>query len=324
MRRTPTEKRLAQPWRRAGRVVGWCALLPGVVTLGARLTGFEAGPLAIAVAVTPWVLLSVAVPLAGAFLTRDRWLGAASGLVLVVGVATQVPLMTATPTQGEPVLTVASVNATFGAVDAAAVTALVRDHGVDVLAVQELTPAAVEALDRAGLGASLPYAEVAPEEGFAGIGLWSALPLTEARDVEGTTARTLRAVVEVNSKPVTLIAAHPAAPGPWAHAPWTQDLAVLTEAASAVDGPAILVGDLNATRDHASLRGLERAGFVDAADEAGAGWRFTFPEQRAGFPVAAIDHVMARELPWSASSLVTQALPGADHRALVVEYSVPR
>ena len=57
-----------------------------------------------------------------------------------------------------------------------------------------------------------------------------------------------------------------------------------------------MAGDLNTTRDHVQLRRLEGLGYRDAADEAGAGLRMTFPVGRGVPPLVAIDHVLARDV----------------------------
>ncbi len=240
---------------------------------------------------------------------------------MVWGGATQVPLATAeSPPQADGALvTVASVNATFGRVSPGEVVALVRDRGVDILAVQELTPGAVNALNEAGLDEVLPHSFAAPAEGFAGIGVWSSFPVTDAAEIPGTTAHTVRMGLDAPSAAVTVVAVHPAAPGLWEQRLWDADLATLESTLGSLTGDVIAVGDFNATRDHAALMRLERLGYEDAADQAGAGSVFTFPEGRGGFPVVAIDHVLARADGWVATSVDSVALTDADHRALVVD-----
>ena len=89
---------------------------------------------------------------------------------------------------------------------------------------------------------------------------------------------------------------------------------------SPTKGPVIVAGDFNATRDQRPFRDLEALGFVDAADQAGAGFVPTFPDGRLPMPVVAIDHVMVRDSRLSAVSVTSVVVPGADHRALVVTY----
>jgi endonuclease/exonuclease/phosphatase (EEP) superfamily protein YafD len=83
------------------------------------------------------------------------------------------------------------------------------------------------------------------------------------------------------------------------------------------DGPVAVAGDFNATTDHAQFRALLDPGYRDAADEAGAGYLPTYPNDRWYGPVIGIDHVLIRG-GLSATSAATLDLPGSDHRALLV------
>ncbi|WP_152659351.1 endonuclease/exonuclease/phosphatase family protein [Demequina salsinemoris] len=324
--------RAARSRRRVG--VGERALLVAMAALLvpflARLTGVEAGPLAYAVAFTPWFTLCWLVLVVVAAVVRAPRALVVSGIVAAVSVAWVVPLFTSSPSVDYDALgvapgdtfKVATINATFGRVDADEVVAMVDDAAVDVLAVEELTPDCLDALVAAGLDGMLPYSRTAAEDGFGGVGLWSRMPLVDDAEIDGFTSRAVLGSVEVGGDAVAVLAAHPAAPGPFSHEAWAADLELLATVTSAVEGPAMIVGDLNSTLDHAGLRTLESDGFVDAADDGGAGLQLTFPEGRLPFPVVAIDHVMTRGLDWDAYAVRTLPLTGADHRALVVTYAL--
>ncbi len=322
-------------WRTRPRLgVGEQVLLVAMVALLvpflARLTGVEAGPLAYAVAFTPWFTLGWLVLAVAAAIARAPRALAVSVIVAAVSLAWVAPLFTSDPAvdydaQGVgpgSTLTVATVNATFGEVDADEVVALVRERGVDLLAVEELTPDSLDALLAAGLADALPSWKATPAEGFGGAGLFSAADIDLELVLDGFVSHTVYATTEVGGQPFTVLVAHPAAPGLFDHEAWSSDLAQLRKVAAETDGPMMIVGDLNATLDHAGLGALEEDGFVDAVDDAGAGFMPTFPEGRLPFPVVAIDHVMARDLEWAASSVETVSLTGADHRALVVTYAL--
>lgn len=302
------------------------------VPFASRLVGGEFGPLVYAVAFIPWLTAAAAALLAVALVCRAWGAVALAAVPVALGVSWAVPLFTSSDAEAEPVLMVATVNATFGRVDADAVVAMVREHGVDVLAVEELTPDAVEGLAAAGLDSVMPYSETAAEPGVTGTGLWSTLPLEHAESLTGWTdaslthgyvSRAVQATVDVQGTAVTVLAVHPAAPGPFDSALWAASMEGLTSHLSAQAGPVLVMGDFNTTRDHAAFRAIEAVGYTDAADEAGSGFAPTFPEGRGPFPLVAIDHVLARDLPWVAASTTTVAVAGADHRALVVAYSAP-
>jgi endonuclease/exonuclease/phosphatase (EEP) superfamily protein YafD len=295
------------------------ALLVPVVV---RLTGWEAGPLAYAVSFLPWVVVACAVPLAFAVLGRSRLLMAAVLVPFVLAAVWLAPLYNsahAASTSGAE-LRVATINATLGQADAEAIVRMVRDHSIDVLAVEELTPSEADDLHAAGLDAVLPYRELHPQLGVEGTGVWTRLPLNSANAVEGLKAHAVRVSVTVGMQPVTIYAVHPAAPGLFDHSRWAKDMEALTGILSQSDGPVIVAGDFNTTRDHHAFRDLEELGFSDAVGQAGAGFLPTFPNGGFPMPVVAIDHVMVRDTRLTAVSARTVAISGADHRALLVTY----
>ncbi|WP_144018922.1 endonuclease/exonuclease/phosphatase family protein [Demequina sp. NBRC 110056] len=301
---------------------GWVAVVPAATAVAARAAGFERGPFALLVALSPWALVVGAIALALAVIGRSAALGLVAVVTAVPVVLWNAPLWTSVAAPEEdPALTVASVSLTFGRADADEVVALVREHHVDVLAVQELTPEAAEALVAAGLEAELPHAAAFPEPGFVGTGLWSRSSLADIASIDGFVSRTVSAQVDTASGPLTVIAPHPAAPGALSHEAWTSDTEALTTVLTGVEGPALVLGDLNLTRDHAAFRDLLALGYADAADQAGSGLTLTFPQGRAPFPLVAIDHALVREAPLVATAVTTTAVRGADHRALVVTYS---
>jgi endonuclease/exonuclease/phosphatase family metal-dependent hydrolase len=93
--------------------------------------------------------------------------------------------------------------------------------------------------------------------------------------------------------------------------------------AAAVDqGPTLVVGDFNATHDHAPMRKVLDTGVRDAAEEAGSGWQPTWPTTRYGqdwvVPLLTIDHVLTTRH-FDAVRTHTVAIPRTDHLALVAE-----
>jgi len=315
-------RRVRVQWRGLSRALGWVVFAPTLAVVAARELGFEAGPFALLVALTPWALAGFALSLVLAGLGRSALLAGVSVLACIPVVFSIAPVWTSETLPGGPhAMTVASVSMTLGEADADEVVALVRDHDVDLLAVQELTSDAMAALDEAGLGEELAHAAAYPEPGFAGTGLWSREPLTGATAVDGYMARTVRAQIGTGGSTLTVIAPHPGAPGAFQHEMWSWETDQLVELADAIDGPALIVGDLNLTPDHRAFRDLLDSGYAHARDEAGVGPRLTFPEVRTPFPLVAIDHVLVRDTPFAASDVETVAITGADHRALVATYT---
>ncbi len=320
----------AAPRGRTGRVVRRVlAVLAALVCLGVAVPTVavalrrEPGILAVVTALMPYVAVVSVVGLLLALLSRNRAVIAVAALLAVVNVAWQVPLFVADPGgTGAPVLRVMSSNLKFGEGDAQTVVDLVRTQRIDVLALQELTPDSVRRLHDAGLDDLLPYSKSLPETSFAGTGLWSRTPLGDLRAIDGLAAHAVAGVVtDAAGTEVTVVAVHPLAPGVDDHGGRDQDYAVLRAALAAIPGSVVVAGDFNATRDQAPFRSLLSDGFLDAADQAGAGFQPTFPNRRRGRPIVAIDHAIVRDLPALAVSWQTFDVPGSDHLAVVAVYA---
>ncbi|MBQ0896121.1 endonuclease/exonuclease/phosphatase family protein [Micromonospora sp. U56] len=306
----------------------WLAVVPGAAWALVRLAGLERGPLVQAVAFTPYVAAWSLVPLVLALALRRRGPAVAAAVVALVLLGAVVPRAVAAdqPAAGGPVLRVLTANLLKGGADARTVVELVRRHRVDLLAVQEFTPAARDALDRQGLTRLLPHQQLTPEVGTTGSALYSRLPLTEGgfRRNAGFQFTQAYAVVTVpGAPPVRVESTHPAAPYAVAAVDeWFTDLRAQPPATP--DGPLrILAGDFNATLDHAPLRALLATGYVDAADAAGAGFAGTWgPYDGDLIPPVTIDHVLVdRRI--AVRSVAVHPVPGSDHRAVLAELRLP-
>ncbi|MFR9728497.1 endonuclease/exonuclease/phosphatase family protein [Saccharopolyspora sp. MS10] len=273
--------------------------------------------------------LQYAVP-AGAALTvlglaLRRWLS-----TLLVGLLTAVLAVlvlpraipdSPTPAQGSP-LRVLSVNLFFGRADAAQVVRLVREGEVDVLSLQELTPEAVTALDRAGLERLLPHRVLRSGPGAEGTGIASRLPLRELALARPSALAQPSALIDLpGRRDVEFVAVHPLYPmGPGTAEVWARELDELPRPNGEGGPPRVLAGDFNATLDHSPLRALLGTGYEDAAEVTGGG---LVPTWGTGwFPRVTIDHVL------TSGGLVAQAysvhdVPGSDHRAILAHLVVP-
>ncbi len=223
-------------------------------------------------------------------------------------------------------LQVLTVNARGGAADPAALLGIVQRHGVDVLAVQELTPAMAAGLAAAGLPRLLPFSHLDPRPGSAGTGLWARWPLTPLPPVPGLRAAAPRARIDPpGGPPVTLTAVHLAAPVNRHGCRWQRELALIRQAAAAGDGPQLVAGDFNASRDHRPFRELLAAGLQDCADHGERrGWPgFTWPAGRAVPPVMRLDHVLASPTATVRTARAMQ-VPRTDHRGVLAAIEFPR
>ena len=155
-----------------------------------------------------------------------------------------------------PTLTVMTLNMFFGEADAGQIVAAVRTHGVELLAAQELTHDGVEALRRAGIedAPAAPRAEPRARRRAAGCGAPRRStprrsPTASAH--QQVAATTTLAGRELSWPPSTRSRRTPTTPRSgrrrWARlAEWFDD----------VEGPAVVLGDFNATLDHHQFREL--------------------------------------------------------------------
>ena len=220
-------------------------------------------------------------------------------------------------------VTVMAVNLLVGKAEAEAVVAAVRAHDVDVLALQELTPEMVLDFERAGLDEVLPYRHDLDEPGGSGSGIASRYPVFPRTLTAPSSLRQAGALVDLPGEDLEVVSVHPMPPvvdaGP---EDWQRDMAGLPE--RELDGPVrVLAGDFNATLDHVGLRRLLTRGYVDAADEVGAGLDPTWPSGGALWPPpVTIDHVLVDDR-CAVETFAVLDVPGSDHRAVVTRFVVP-
>ncbi|WP_425570485.1 endonuclease/exonuclease/phosphatase family protein [Nonomuraea rosea] len=184
------------------------------------------------------------------------------------------------------------------------------EAGADLVALEELTPAALPGY-AAALAPGHPHHVV-----VGSVGLWSRHPLADSRPVDirpagvgGDWNRGMRSTVRTPSGDVAVYVAH--LPSVRIRLPdgfgtgWRDESAVALGAALGAEKLAriVLLGDFNATLDD---RGL--APVTSRLTPAEEGFGFSWP---AAFPVARIDHVMTR----AAVPVTTWTLPatGSDH-----------
>lgn len=266
-------------------------------------------------------LLAVVFALAAAL---RRWPVAAVGAALLVGqLVTLAPAYTADDrARSGPALRVMTLNMRFGQADSERVVRLVRDRRVDVLALEELTRAAVRRLEAAGLRAELPYACVRAVGGAGGTGLWSRLPTTEPSS-RALTFKTCAADLTFDGQLVRLRAVHTVPPLA-GQVGWRRDFSVLrAQGRDDVNVPTVLLGDFNASVHHRQLRRLMGERWRDAAEVAGVGVVRTW-SPRQGFPaVLDPDHVLVDRGMGVLSAHVV-SVPGSDHRAVLAEIALGR
>jgi endonuclease/exonuclease/phosphatase (EEP) superfamily protein YafD len=313
-------------------VVIWTAVAGVALWAVVRSFGLESGyPFVQLISFTPYVAaLAVPVPLL-ALLSR-RWAAAAVAALALAALAIAVlprGFGSDGPVPAGPTLRVLTANMEIGGADPAKLVALVRTERVDLLAIQEYTPEAERALDAAGLGGLLPYRSSHPLPGVGGSALYSRFPLRddgvrmnpyEFGQAQATVSIPGAAPIAVESVHVTAPASNLPSLGPKVTQSWAQSLA--GEPPATVDGQVrLLLGDFNATLDHAALRRLVGTGYRDAADVTGAGLTMTWPYDKL-FPRVALDHVLA-DRRVGVRRTVVYPIVGSDHRSLFAELVLP-
>jgi endonuclease/exonuclease/phosphatase (EEP) superfamily protein YafD len=305
-------------------VIAWVALLPWAGWLAARMLDITPGYRGIElIAFTPYVAASALLPLGLALLLR-RWDAAVGALAIVAALAAiVVPRALGSAAEapaGATELTVMTLNMSDGEADAREVVALVREGGVDVLSLQEISSEGRPNLARAGLNRMLPV----QAQGTDGTWMYATggASAVEPMPGEDPLAVVPRVRLQRPGAQVEILGPHPHSPtDPRKAASWLRILAGIPGTGS--DGPLrIVAGDLNATLDHSELRDVLDRGYVDAADEVGEGLTPTYPADGMFPPPITIDHVLVDKR-IEALDVSVHDVAGSDHRALIAELAVP-
>lgn len=334
------------------RVVAW--VFAGITLVGvvARLVPVAASDLPylpVIVALTPWFAATAVVAL-----VLSRALGAGTRIavrVLILGALVlealwQGPFLiphaqvgasagqASAPAQASATtLRVMTCNVYKGRADPERIVELVRSEGVQVLALQETTRDFVSELERTGLGELLPYSSRASSDGVYGNGIWSALPISDAQsDAVGSSASampsgtvTLGADDSGAGARVCLVSVHTCAPVPGYWDLWKRSVeeigSVRDRAAADTATRYVLMGDFNATYDHAPFREMLGGTLRDAAREVGR-LTLTWPADRASVPaLSGIDHVVMGP-GVGAQDIEVAPVAGTDHKALLATLEV--
>jgi endonuclease/exonuclease/phosphatase (EEP) superfamily protein YafD len=326
-------------WHRARALIACAVGLLAVVPLATRAGGRRAPRGPGRLGATPIQVAALAPAAAGASLgavalaaTVAWWLAGLLAIPAAVLAAGQLPSRRALSRRDPavppgPGLRFMTLNALFGAADPVATVDAIRRLEVDVLAVQELTPALVDGLAQAGLGDLLPSMHAEPDPGAAGTGLWSRWELTPLPPATaGLCFAAPSARITVSGLPVIVRAVHPVAPIMGRQRAWHRDLGRLRETMTAaeVGVPQVVGGDFNASRDHRPFRDLLVAGFADSADIARKRpWpAFTWPANRRWPPLMRLDHILV-STGVTVSEARTIKIPGTDHRAVLAVLELP-
>ncbi len=322
----PAERRAALRALAGTRVAryGSAGLLAGVALPSlVRLVGdFDRAWLIMIVTFTPQAALALVAVTAIALVLRRWRLGLAGALLVALNAWWLAPLYVADEAPAGTELVAMTVNLQYGWAEATEVVDAVRERGVDVLGVTELTPEAVTALGAAGLDALLPHRVIAPDTDAHGSGLWARDRLTPAEEWRGV-HRMPGAMLHLTdragrTRDVAVRVAHPMRTGRFSAASYRRDQSMLRErlAAQPATTPAVVLGDFNATRDHAAFRRLLDGGWRDATEYAGSGYVGTWSPRYWIPHFVQLDHILINRQ-FGARSTAAFEVTGSDHGALV-------
>lgn len=211
-----------------------------------------------------------------------------------------------------------TLNCYFGNADAQQIVDTVDQEGVELLCLQETTEGFYAALEEAGLSQRLPYWCGT----VTGNQIWSSIPLDNpVLDATGYSGSLMpAATLHLPWGSLRFVSIHTCAPMPGLEHYWNESLSKVahlrdydTEESRT---PYILMGDFNATIEHASFQDILKQGFVDGALEAGEGLAFTWPVNKGIPALVTLDHILLSEQV-TACDFTYVTIAGSDHRAVI-------
>ena len=293
------------------------------------------------VAFVPWMAVLSAAILLISLISRRRVLAVISALCLLTQLvwhagflyprvslssAARMAVTSATASVDDRYARLMTLNTRNGQADAAQIVQTVREQHVEVLALQELNSSMISRLNEAGIRELLPYAVVANTSSSdnGGVnGLWSAAPMSERTgDLIPIEASSIPAAsIDFDGTVIRFGSVHPFSPRPSNQGLWDRGLGSISQLRED-DHTFVLMGDFNATWDHASFRYLLGGRFVDAGENAGEWFHMTYPANKKLFGVilvpaaVEIDHIV-HDRGVVVGDLDAVTVSGSDHKALL-------
>jgi len=300
--------------------IGWTATASAAVGLYLRWTTAH-GPFVIGmVGMMPLLLIpALATVSYSAYRIRSPYLRLAALSTGVIYLATFVSagsLLGCGPEQAEDEITIYTHNTYWQQGNPAAIAATVAESDADIVVLQEVWPALRDTLTRSDALAGLSHRVDNVDDGSPGLLVWSRWPLDGSIQAIAPGRARYQASVATPNGALTVNAVHlPAPVSAERTADWSNDLRHLGELDIA--GPAVMVGDFNATSDHAQFRSLLSKGWTDAHIPKGCGFDATWPKGRTiPFAFLRLDHVLVSD---GIEVLAVQLGDenGSDHRPVV-------
>lgn len=228
------------------------------------------------------------------------------------------------PPENAQELSLLTYNINLAPLDYHVIADVIREHNADIVAVQELTPAA-QVIFEETLSDLYPYTAFHASTFFDGQGVMSKYPIV-SDDYWKIYLGHQRVEIDVNDTPVTLYNTHPIHHVlPF----WGFDISRRTEEVTAMLGRAIqdtgivlIAGDFNMTDQAGDYQRISQY-FADSYREAGWGMGTTFPAHIPLLPsLARIDYVFHSENVTVDEARVGKDSGGSDHRPLLVKLAL--
>ncbi|MFJ4286498.1 endonuclease/exonuclease/phosphatase family protein [Paenarthrobacter nicotinovorans] len=289
------------------------------------------------VAFTPWLVIPAALALVLGVVGHRVWVIITTAALMAAQLFWLFPFDAGKPERlpdGTPTVSVKvmSLNTEFGQADAAGIVQLVRENGVQLLALQEHTQALEDRLQAAGLKNLLPQRVSDPRDDAGGGAVYSVFPLEPDGLLPDTpfhmaVTRVLAADPKTGQRSaLDLTNVHALPPVDERIEQWRSDLAKIGRQASS-PGTQLLMGDFNASYDHAEFREMLDSGnggakLVDVGTAATARFSPTWPMEGPLLPGTVLDHVVTSSR-ISSSGYQVQKVPGSDHAAVLATLAVP-
>lgn len=226
------------------------------------------------------------------------------------------------PNTDDRVLRLMTLNTLNGRVSASKVVDVVRTQKVELLALQEVSQGFLQELSDAGIHDLLPYSVLGSSGRSDNGGINVLFSATQMSDQNTSllpieTSAMPAGSLAIGGTTVRFVSAHPNSPHKGGQGLWSEGLTTIAKLANYRHSYVIL-GDFNATWDHARFRELLGSSFVDAGEQAGEGFHMTYPANSTIPPLIEIDHIVySRDVGLYVGDLQTINVAGSDHLALL-------
>jgi endonuclease/exonuclease/phosphatase (EEP) superfamily protein YafD len=301
----------------------------GIAPLVTRAFEFDRGSFLLsgAVGVRPLATIALIVAIPFAMKARASWLTLLSVVGIALSLYWSMPVLTRPGPVAAPAgtdVSVMSINLLYTSSDLEPVAEALTAETPDILLLLELTNSHMADLE-APLAELYQYNSLAPADDVSGIGLWSKHPIDSSSIAVMANGGwpSIRSEIDLGAHSIRLIGIHPPPPGN------TTDRGIQRAELSSVarlpqDMPTIVMGDFNASSEHAVMRDfLASTTLQDAHEIAGPLYSGTWPTNLPGPTLLHIDHILA-----SGDFVVEEAtIPsfewGGDHRPVAARLTIP-